>query len=335
MKLIGRFLIAILIFYLLSAAVTFVQQAWVGILIVLLPIPLYFIIRHILMRRYFASPEFLDHKKAITEVVREHNEISDYIQEIRNNGRFKLGRSSSGLSSNLATFENTSKHAYKRDRNNFDSQPDYVHHASLQVVRNASLEPIRYLIKYFDIQATEEKLEEVEQLGESISRLENAVQNLKERESDISEKISPPRFILAHYLERFQAEVGLSVPALSIPYPVYSFQYVSAGGNSSQRADIKLDSQTVDALIEELSERIKFRKSAAGQRALMTAKLRSAIKQRDEYTCQICSISVSQEPHLLLEVDHIKPISRGGLSIIENLQTLCWKCNRSKSNRES
>ncbi|RAE55164.1 HNH endonuclease, partial [Burkholderia multivorans] len=39
------------------------------------------------------------------------------------------------------------------------------------------------------------------------------------------------------------------------------------------------------------------------------------------------------EPHLLLEVDHIKPISKGGLSEIENLQTLCWRCNRSKSNK--
>ncbi|WP_238554091.1 HNH endonuclease [Gordonia sp. KTR9] len=47
----------------------------------------------------------------------------------------------------------------------------------------------------------------------------------------------------------------------------------------------------------------------------------------------IISISVAVERHLLLEVDHIVPVSRGGLSTPENLQTLCWKRNRSKSNR--
>ncbi|WP_256948040.1 HNH endonuclease [Streptococcus pneumoniae] len=27
------------------------------------------------------------------------------------------------------------------------------------------------------------------------------------------------------------------------------------------------------------------------------------------------------------------PVSKGGLSTPDNLQTLCWKCNRSKSNK--
>ena len=62
----------------------------------------------------------------------------------------------------------------------------------------------------------------------------------------------------------------------------------------------------------------------------MTAKLRGRIKERDNFACAKCGISVAVEPHLLLEVDHIIPVSRGGLSVEENLQTLCWKCNRSK-----
>lgn len=62
----------------------------------------------------------------------------------------------------------------------------------------------------------------------------------------------------------------------------------------------------------------------------MTTRLRDQIKERDRYTCVSCGVSLAAEPHLLLEVDHIMPVSRGGLSVPENLQTLCWKCNRAK-----
>ncbi|MGI3783376.1 MAG: HNH endonuclease, partial [Janthinobacterium lividum] len=58
--------------------------------------------------------------------------------------------------------------------------------------------------------------------------------------------------------------------------------------------------------------------------------LRENIKARDNYACRNCRVSLTAEPHLLLEVDHITPVSKGGLSKPENLQTLCWKGNRSK-----
>ncbi len=70
--------------------------------------------------------------------------------------------------------------------------------------------------------------------------------------------------------------VGVELSPIAVPYPVYVFEYVSAGGNSAQRTTITLNTRTIDALIETLSQKIRFRKSAAGQRALMTAKLRCA-----------------------------------------------------------
>lgn len=60
--------------------------------------------------------------------------------------------------------------------------------------------------------------------------------------------------------------------------------------------------------------------------------LRDFILKRDNYTCQQCGNSTAKEPNLLLEVDHIQPVSKWGPSIPENLETLCWKCNRAKSN---
>lgn len=298
-------------------------------------VPGYFMIRNLRMKKYFASEEFQQHKSALESVVKDYNELSDYVGEIRSKRVFEIGFSDSGQNAYLANFQNTSNYAYRRDRNVANYASRKVHNASLQVVRNAAADPIKYLMKYFQIEATEEKLTEIETLGESISRMENALANLIEREKSISQAVNPPAFILKHYLRQFREQVGISIPTVTIPYPTYVFQYVSAGGNSSQVTTVQLNSRTIDTLIQTLSEKIKYKKSAKGQRALMTAKFREYIKSRDNYTCQerSCGISIYDEPHLLLEVDHIHPVSKGGESIESNLQTLCWKCNKTKSNK--
>lgn len=50
------------------------------------------------------------------------------------------------------------------------------------------------------------------------------------------------------------------------------------------------------------------------------------VYSRDGGVCQCCGGSES------LEYDHIIPYSCGGTSIVSNIQLLCMKCNRSKSN---
>ena len=69
------------------------------------------------------------------------------------------------------------------------------------------------------------------------------------------------------------------------------------------------------------------------QRSKMTSSLREYIKQRDHYTCQICGDSVYKNPDIILEIDHIIPVSKGGETVEYNLQTLCRTCNRRKSNK--
>jgi 5-methylcytosine-specific restriction endonuclease McrA len=294
---------------------------------------LYRVTRYILKERYFASEEFLAHKNAIASFVAEHNELAGYISEIRSRGSFELGASSTGSHAHLASFQNTSHWNYRRDRNVANYQAPNVHNCSLQVVRNASGDPLKYVMKYFNIKADETNLADVENLGDDISRLEEAVYNLRQREASITQSVNPPAFILKHYTGEFMKHVGVELSPITVPYPVYAFEYVSAGGNSSQRTTVRLDTPTIDALVETLSQKIRWRKSAAGQRALMTSRLRNSIKARDNHTCRYCSVSLAAEPHLLLEVDHVVPVSKGGMSTPDNLQTLCWRCNRTKSNK--
>lgn len=68
---------------------------------------------------------------------------------------------------------------------------------------------------------------------------------------------------------------------------------------------------------------------------------RNEILDRDKWTCQCCEIKVHDRstgnwntPDKA-HIDHIVPISKGGDSSPENLQTLCRTCNLSKSNKVS
>lgn len=61
-------------------------------------------------------------------------------------------------------------------------------------------------------------------------------------------------------------------------------------------------------------------------------RLRWKVLQRDRFTCCGCGKSPATTLGVELQVDHVKPWSAGGESVLENLQTLCMVCNLGKSN---
>ena len=67
------------------------------------------------------------------------------------------------------------------------------------------------------------------------------------------------------------------------------------------------------------------------ERALMTPKLRYDILKRDGFRCTICGRGAADG--VKLEVDHIRPVSKGGKTVPENLRTLCFDCNRGKGDQ--
>ena len=96
---------------------------------------------------------------------------------------------------------------------------------------------------------------------------------------------------------------------------------------------VPMTEETIVELIKALESKLTAAAFAKEQRSLMTRKLRNFIKERDNFTCCNCQNSTRAEPNLLLEIDHIIPVAKGGCTTEENLQTLCWKCNREKSDK--
>ena len=66
------------------------------------------------------------------------------------------------------------------------------------------------------------------------------------------------------------------------------------------------------------------------ERNKVTAAVRARILTRDGSRCRMCGISPNEGA--ILHIDHIVPVSKGGLSGEANLQTLCESCNLGKSN---
>ncbi len=66
------------------------------------------------------------------------------------------------------------------------------------------------------------------------------------------------------------------------------------------------------------------------ERGKVSNKMRFSIYERDGHRCCNCGRSGRYED---LEIDHIIPISKGGKSTYDNLQTLCHKCNVEKGNK--
>ena len=60
-------------------------------------------------------------------------------------------------------------------------------------------------------------------------------------------------------------------------------------------------------------------------------RLRFKVMARDNFKCCMCGRSPATDPSVVLHIDHIKPWAKGGETTMDNLQTLCSKCNLGKS----
>lgn len=60
--------------------------------------------------------------------------------------------------------------------------------------------------------------------------------------------------------------------------------------------------------------------------------LRYKVLCRDKFKCVKDGRSPATDPTCRLQVDHIVPFTKGGKTILENLQTLCEECNLGKGN---
>lgn len=289
-------------------------------------------IYQLFVSQYFSSQKFLDLKKTIERSIQDCNALNSHIEELKYSYMFYKKRIDLGVSS----FTDNSSWNFRRVELSKYKEANNIYNCSRQVCANARIQPFKYICKYFNIDCNESTLAFYEDLVNKFSAVEQGQKSyISERDlliESIYKKI--PRLIRYFSMNRLYRELGIKPFSIKDRYyPSYQFLYISSGGNSSLECTIDFDISTLEKFVYYIASVIEKKNSIVGQRLLMTRELREQIKKRDGYKCVKCGVSLKDEPHLLLEIDHIIPVSKGGKTIPENLQTLCWRCNRSKSNK--
>lgn len=282
---------------------------------------------------YFNSSSFLSLKEALGSHVDDCNALNGHLSDLKSTYAAAHAQNFGN-----ASLEDTSVFNFKRTEWAKTVNAHWVYNCSATVAKNAHNQPFKYLCKYFNIPTNEETLNLLEQTLNNFAAAEQGKHLLLKEREDLVDSVrsSIPVAVRLFSKKRFERTLGFQPVDLSdLHVPVYSFQYVSAAGKSSFNCDIELDTQNLELFAAYVSNLVKFRKSVAGQRALMTTSLREKIKARDRHTCQLCGLSTADEKNLLLEIDHKIPLSRGGITTDANLQTLCWRCNRKKGSKLS
>lgn len=281
--------------------------------------------------KYYVSEEFRNLKNSVSKYIFDCNELNEHITNLQD---VHVGINQTDYGNSY--YYDNSFHNYSRPEYSKHSIKCNVYNCSRNICDSARQQPFKYICKYFDIKPTAKTLEEFETLLNSYEAAIDGMRLLNNKKAKILTGIYKdiPQIIKSYGYENFQRYIGFKdVLYKTIEFPSYKFLYVSSGGYASTECTVVMDIENLNKFIKYLSEKIKFNESVAGQRALMTSLLRRKILARDKYTCQKCGNSTHNEPNLLLEIDHIIPLAKGGKTTENNLQVLCWRCNRHKGSK--
>lgn len=275
---------------------------------------------------YYASPDFLKIKETCEALMSSQRDFNEYIAEKVESIPKLLGTRAHRNS----TVHNDVYH-YIRP---YETEPTpFTAELSAQGLESAERNPLEYVVKCFYPRRDEypEQIQNLYQLVEELETLRDAKQIIENYKADYRQYLSDvPAFIMDNDEAGFYSRLGFTNIDESVLTVEYKFVYTSGGGRAGRSFTVPMTEENIAELIKRLESRLTASAFAKEQRTLMTKKLRESIKKRDNFTCCNCGNSTYVEPNLLLEIDHIIPVAKGGRTEESNLQTLCWRCNRAK-----
>ena len=132
------------------------------------------------------------------------------------------------------------------------------------------------------------------------------------------------------YFKTIEDELCLKrkLTPISDLFIIIELKYTSPKGKNSYSSNYSYYTDDIIECFGKIESEVEYQNSVKYQRDLMSAKLRYKVMQRDGFKCQICGRT--QKDNVKLHVDHIFPVSKGGLTEMSNLRTLWEECNLGK-----
>lgn len=278
---------------------------------------------------YYKSPSFAKIKEACEALMSSQREFNEYINE-------KVQAVSHLFGTRVIRNETINDDEYNYIRPYKKTITPFTAEVSAAVFASAENNPLGYVVKYFypDKRTYPEQIQKLYQLVEELETLRDAKQIIENYKVEYQQYLGDvPAFIMGNDEAGFYSRLGFTTIDESVLAVEYKFSYTSGGGMAQRSFSVPMTEDTIAELIKVLESKLTASAFAKEQRTLMTKKLREFIKTRDNFTCCSWGNSTNIEPNLLLEIDHIIPVAKGGRTVEDNLQTLCWKCNRAKSDK--
>ena len=278
---------------------------------------------------YYESPSFLKIKETCEVLMSTQREFNEYITE-------KAQSISKLFGTRVVRNETINNDEYNYIRPYKKTITPFTAEVSATVFSSAENNPLEYVVKYFypNKKLYPEQIQKLHRLVEELETLRDAKQIIENYKVEYQQYLGDvPDYIMENDESGFYSRLGFANVDESVLTVEYKFAYTSGGGMAQRSFTVPMTEENIVELIKVLESKLTAKAFAKEQRALMTKKLREYIKKRDNFTCCNCGNSTYKEPNLLLEIDHIIPVAKGGCTVEDNLQTLCWKCNRAKSDK--
>lgn len=278
---------------------------------------------------YYDSADFSKIKETCEVLMSTQREFNEYINE-------KVQSISQLFGTRVVRSETINEDEYNYIRPYKKTITPFTAEVSAAVFASAENNPLEYIVKNFYPNKTmyPEQIQKLYLLVEELETLREAKQIIENYKVEYQQYLGDvPSYIMEEDEAGFYSRLGFANIDESVLVVEYKFAYTSGGGMAQRSFTIPMTEETIVELIRVLESKLTAAAFAKEQRTLMTKKLREFIKNRDDFTCCSCGNSTHVEPNLLLEIDHIIPIAKGGCTVEDNLQTLCWKCNRAKSDK--
>lgn len=275
---------------------------------------------------YYDSPGFQRIKSTCEVLMSSQREFNEYISE-------KVKSISQLFGTKTVRNDTVREDGYNYVRTYNKTITPFTAEVSAAVFSSAENSPLEYVVKYFypNKQRYPEQIRKLHMLMEELETLREAKQIIENYKAEYQKYLGDvPDYVLKDDEAGFYSRLGFANIDESVLTVEYKFVYTSGGGMAQRYFTVPMTEDTIINLIKVLESKLTASAFVKEQRALMTKKLRNYIKSRDNYTCRSCGNSTYAEPNLLLEIDHIVPVAKGGPTEEGNLQTLCWKCNRAK-----